>query len=61
MRRMPDSHGPKLTRSVAVVCEKPFTPTYKEAEELVALAEKQGKLLAVYQSKTHPPPPPETR
>lgn len=31
--------------------EKPFVPTYKEAEELVALAQKQNKLLAVYQSK----------
>jgi len=33
-----------------VVVEKPFTPTHKEAEELVALAKQQGKLLAVYQS-----------
>lgn len=33
-----------------VVCEKPFTPTSKEAEELNAIAEKNGKLLAVYQS-----------
>ncbi|KNG81672.1 NAD binding Rossmann fold oxidoreductase [Aspergillus nomiae NRRL 13137] len=34
-----------------VVCEKPFTPTTQEAEELVALAEKQNKLLAVYQNR----------
>lgn len=33
-----------------VVCEKPFTPTTQEADELVALAKKQNKLLAVYQS-----------
>ena len=33
-----------------VVCEKPFTPTSKEAEELNAIAEKNEKLLAVYQS-----------
>lgn len=34
-----------------VVCEKPFTPTSKEAEELVALAKKQDKVLAVYQNR----------
>lgn len=33
-----------------VVCEKPFTPTSKEADELVSIANKQDKLLAVYQS-----------
>jgi predicted dehydrogenase len=33
-----------------VICEKPFTPTYKEAAELVDLAKKQNKFLAVYQS-----------
>lgn len=33
-----------------VVVEKPFTPTHQEADELVALAKKQNKLLAVYQS-----------
>lgn len=33
-----------------VVCEKPFTPTHKEAEGLVAIAKKQNKHLAVYQS-----------
>lgn len=35
----------------AVVVEKPFTPTSKEAQELVALAKKQNKHLAVYQSQ----------
>ncbi|KKK23096.1 NAD binding Rossmann fold oxidoreductase [Aspergillus ochraceoroseus] len=34
-----------------VVCEKPFTPTSKEADELVALAQKNNKLLAVYQNR----------
>ncbi|KAB8237567.1 hypothetical protein BDV23DRAFT_150029 [Aspergillus alliaceus] len=34
-----------------VVCEKPFTPTTREADELVALAKKQNKLLAVYQNR----------
>lgn len=40
---------------ILVVCEKPFTPTSQEADELVALADKQKKLLAVYQSKSHAP------
>lgn len=35
-----------------VVVEKPFVPTYKEAEELVGFAQKHNKLLAVYQSET---------
>lgn len=46
-----------LTRTV--VCEKPFTPTSKEAEELNAIAEKNGKLLAVYQSMLTFPSIPE--
>jgi predicted dehydrogenase len=33
-----------------VVCEKPFTPTSQEANDLVTLAQQQNKLLAVYQS-----------
>lgn len=33
-----------------VVCEKPFTPTSKEADELNAIAKQKGKLLAVFQS-----------
>ena len=40
---------------ILVVCEKPFTPTSQEADELVALADKQKKLLAVYQSRSHTP------
>lgn len=32
------------------MCEKPFTPTSKEADELVSLAKTNGKHLAVYQS-----------
>lgn len=40
----------ELILRATVVCEKPFTPTFKEAEELVAIANKQNKLLAVYQS-----------
>ncbi|KAL1962601.1 hypothetical protein VTN77DRAFT_9394 [Rasamsonia byssochlamydoides] len=51
----PDSHV-ALTRLALeagkhVVVEKPFTPTHQEADELVALAKKQGKLLAVYQNR----------
>jgi predicted dehydrogenase len=54
-----------LTRSIdqilisPVVCEKPFTPTTQEADELVAIAKKNNKQLAVFQSTsppTHPLP-----
>lgn len=34
-----------------VVVEKPFTPTKKEADELIELAKTQDKLLTVYQSE----------
>lgn len=34
-----------------VVVDKPFTPTLKEAEELVALAAQRGRLLTVYQDR----------
>ncbi|KAL3471266.1 hypothetical protein BJX99DRAFT_237917 [Aspergillus californicus] len=34
-----------------VICEKPFTPTAKEADDLVAIAKKQNKFLAVYQNR----------
>ncbi|KAH8702452.1 putative NAD binding Rossmann fold oxidoreductase [Talaromyces proteolyticus] len=51
----PDSHYAltklALDAGKHVVVEKPFVPTYKEAAELVALAEKQKKLLAVYQNR----------
>jgi predicted dehydrogenase len=33
-----------------VVVEKPFTPTSKEADGLIALAKEKGKLITVYQS-----------
>ena len=36
---------------VAVVVEKPFTPTSKEADVLIALAKEKGKLITVYQSR----------
>ena len=35
----------------AVVVEKPFTPSHKEAEELIALAREKGRILTVYQSR----------
>ena len=38
-----------------MVCEKPFTPTFKEADDLVKIATKQNKLLAVYQSMSSYP------
>lgn len=34
-----------------VVCDKPFTPTMAEAEELVRLAAERGRLLTVYQDR----------
>src|SRR5687767_6483354 len=34
-----------------IVVEKPFTVTFAEAEELVKLAEKQGKLISVFQNR----------
>ncbi len=34
-----------------VVVEKPFTVTTKEADELIALAKKQGKTLSVFQNR----------
>ncbi|KAJ5631991.1 oxidoreductase [Penicillium lividum] len=51
----PDSHLElaKLALSAGkhVVVEKPFTPTYEEARELMELAKKQNRLLTVYQSR----------
>ena len=40
-----------LLTAVIVLVEKPFVPTFGEADELVSIAEKHGKLLTVYQSK----------
>ncbi|AZN38274.1 oxidoreductase [Paenibacillus albus] len=34
-----------------VVVEKPFTPTAAEADELIALAKKQGKVLSVFHNR----------
>jgi len=34
-----------------VVLDKPMTPTLKEAEQLVAIAQKHGRLLTVYQDR----------
>lgn len=36
-----------------VVVDKPFTPTMREAEELVALAARRGRLLTVYQDRRY--------
>ena len=36
-----------------VVVDKPITPTMAEAEELVALAEKRGRLISVYQDRRY--------
>ncbi|CAG8217231.1 unnamed protein product [Penicillium salamii] len=51
----PDSHLElaklALNAGKHVVVEKPFTPTYEEAQELVQLAKKQNRLLTVYQSR----------
>jgi len=36
-----------------VIVEKPFTPTIKEGEELIALARQKNKLLSVYQNRRY--------
>ncbi|MBL7873570.1 MAG: Gfo/Idh/MocA family oxidoreductase [Cyclobacteriaceae bacterium] len=50
-----ESHFPFTTQALLagkhVVVEKPFTVTVKEADELIALAEKQKKTLTVFQSR----------
>jgi len=40
-----------LTAGRGVVVDKPFTPTYTEAAELVAIAQKSGRLISVYQNR----------
>ena len=40
-----------LTAGRDVVVDKPFTPTYAEAAELVAIAQKSGRLISVYQNR----------
>ncbi|KAJ5317671.1 hypothetical protein N7508_002179 [Penicillium antarcticum] len=51
----PDSHFAlsklALEAGKHVVCEKPFTPTTQEADELVAIAKKNNKQLAVFQNR----------
>lgn len=42
--------GGTNVRYTLVVCEKPFTPTTQEADDLVAIAKKNNKQLAVFQS-----------
>lgn len=41
-------------KKILVVVEKPFTPTFAEAEELIAVARRKKRLLTVYQSKAFP-------
>ena len=40
---------PKLRCSVII--EKPFTPSYSEADELISLAKEKNRLLSVYHSQ----------
>ncbi|KAK2877305.1 hypothetical protein FQN49_001256 [Arthroderma sp. PD_2] len=51
----PDSHFSlaklALEAKKHVIVEKPFTPTQKEANELIELAKTQNKLLTVYQNR----------
>ncbi|KGO78017.1 Oxidoreductase, N-terminal [Penicillium italicum] len=51
----PDSHFAlsklALEAGKHVVCEKPFTPTTQEADDLVAIAKKNNKQLAVFQNR----------
>lgn len=54
---VPESIYPANPMRVIVVCEKPFTPTTQEADELIAIAKKNNKQLAVFQSTSHQPNP----
>ncbi|CAG8895903.1 unnamed protein product [Penicillium egyptiacum] len=51
----PDSHFAQcklaLEAGKHVVCEKPFTPTTQEADDLIAIAKKNNKQLAVFQNR----------
>ncbi|KXG50061.1 uncharacterized protein PGRI_060280 [Penicillium griseofulvum] len=51
----PDSHFAlsklALEAGKHVVCEKPFTPTAQEADDLIAIAKKNNKQLAVFQNR----------
>jgi len=52
---VPDVHHAQVKASLEagkhVVCEKPFVPTLAEADDLLAVAKKSGKLLTVYQNR----------
>ncbi|KAI5284990.1 hypothetical protein KEM55_000824 [Ascosphaera atra] len=51
----PNTHYPLakavLEAKMNVIVEKPFTPTHAEAEELIALAKKQGVFVTVFQNR----------
>lgn len=51
------SHYPIAKQSLLagrhVVIDKPFAPTLAEAEELVEIAEQQGRILSVYQNRRY--------
>jgi scyllo-inositol 2-dehydrogenase (NADP+) len=51
----PESHFSLAKAALAagkhVVCEKPFTPTLEEAEELVRLSDKSSTILTVFQNR----------
>jgi predicted dehydrogenase len=50
-----DLHGPIARQCLEagrhVVVDKPFTPTLKEAEELVALAKRKNRIVTVFQNR----------
>jgi predicted dehydrogenase len=54
---IPETHFPMakaaLSHGKNVVVEKPFVPTSAEAEELIELVKKSGKLLTVYQNRRY--------
>jgi predicted dehydrogenase len=54
---VPERIYPANPMRVIVVCEKPFTPTTQEADELIAIAKKNNKQLAVFQSTSYQPNP----
>ncbi|EFE43406.1 NAD binding Rossmann fold oxidoreductase, putative [Trichophyton verrucosum HKI 0517] len=51
IKACPSGHPANRCVRYIVVVEKPFTPTTKEANELIELAKTQNKLLTVYQNR----------
>jgi predicted dehydrogenase len=54
---IPETHFPMAKAALEagknVIVEKPFVPTVKEAEELIAIAKKAGKLISPYHNRRY--------